>query len=349
MQADCLQDQEPKRETITPKAPQMTRHFHLPGPVALLTLVLCLIGCGPTTITIGPPGPGRLKSKTVLSDGAFVTQRIALVDMTGMIYNANKPSLLSPGENPVSLLHEKLEMAAKDQKVKAVILRINSPGGTVTATDVMYRQVMRFKTKTSKPVIALMMDVAASGGYYLACSADQIVAYPSTVTGSVGVLLQTVSLKPALTKIGIHAETFTSGPNKDVGSFLSTLTDEHRTILQNLVDDFYRRFVEVVRERRPAIPNDQFDTVTDGRVLSGDQALKRGLVDQIGDLHSAFELAKSVAKVRRADLVLYHRPMAYVGSPYARGALAGLRTRRPGSTTSGSQRCREEPGVATEP
>lgn len=291
-------------------------------PIQILFLIAGLIvlnGCSPTTITIGAAEDQRLKTKPVLREAGLLGQRIAIIDTTGMIYNANKPKLFAIGENPVSLLSEKLEAAAKDKKVKAIILRINSPGGTVTATDAMYRQVMRFKTENTKPVVALLMDVAASGGYFLACAADQIVAYPTTVTGSVGVLVQTISLKPALSRIGVETVTFTSGPNKDVGALLSTLTNEHRAILQQLVNDFYDRFVQVVRERRPTIPEEQFKRVTDGRVLSGVQASALGLVDQLGDLHTAFGLAKSLAKLQRADLVLYHRPMQYVGSPYAMG------------------------------
>ena len=285
----------------------------------LIVSLIVLNGCGPTTITIGAPEDQRLKTKTVFREAGLLGQRIAIIDTTGMIYNANKPKLFAIGENPVSLLYVKLEAAAKDQKVKAVVLRINSPGGTVTATDAMYRQVMRFKTESNKPVVALLMDVAASGGYFLACAADQIVAYPTTVTGSVGVLVQTISLKNALSRIGVQTVTFTSGPNKAAGSLLSTLTAEHREILQQLVNDFYDRFVQVVRERRPGIPDDQFKRVTDGRVLSGVQASELGLVDQVGDLHTAFELAKSLVNIQRANLVLYHRPMQYVGSPYAMG------------------------------
>jgi protease-4 len=234
-----------------------------------------------------------------------------------MLLNARRSGLLTEGDNPVSLFAEQLNKAAEDNDVKAVILRINSPGGTVTATDMMYRQVRRFREKTGKPVVALQMDIAASGGYYLSCAADHIIAYPSTITGSIGVIIQTFTLKPMLERWGVGLEALTSGKNKAAGSPLGTLTDEHRAILQGLVNDFYARFREVVKQARPKIPQDQFAQVTDGRVYSGDAALGMGLVDQVGDLYDAHAKAKELAKIQRADMVRYHRPLSYTPTPYA--------------------------------
>jgi len=170
--------------------------------------------------------------------------------------------------------------------------------------------------------VALLADVAASGGYYVACATDHIVAYPTSVTGSVGVLLQTVSVKPALGRIGVQAEAFTSGPNKDVGSPLSQLTDEQRGVLRGLVDDFYGRFVAVVREARPQLAEDRFAQATDGRVMSGEKAVEWGLADEVGDLDIAVAQAQALAGIDAADLVTYHRPYVYVGSPYAAASLA---------------------------
>lgn len=284
----------------------------------VVTAWLVLAACSPITFTIGGSvGDQGLKYTVVESDGYAGSQRVAMIDVSGMLVNFRKRQLFDPGENPVSVLHEKLAAARRDKKVKAVILRLNTPGGTVTASDAMYRQVRRFKQQTGKPVIALMMDVAASGGYYLACAADHMIAYPSSVTGSIGVILQTVSLKPALDRIGIQTEAITSGHNKDAGSLLSVLTPDRRAILQNMVDDFYERFANIVRKSRPQIPDDRFQQAVDGRVLSGNAALAMGMIDQTGDLDDAFLMAKQMAGLEDADLILYHRPIAYVGSPYA--------------------------------
>ena len=161
------------------------------------------------------------------------------------------------------------------------------------------------------------MDVAASGGYSVACASDHIVSDPTAVTGSIGVIMQTITVKPALNRIGVMTDAITSGPNKEAGSFLSERKPEHRRILQGLVDDFYDRFVDVVRAARPGISDQDMTWIADGRVFSGQGAAEHGLVDELGDLDSAFAVARSLAGVEHADLVLYHRPLNYVGSPYA--------------------------------
>lgn len=284
----------------------------------LTVLAVCLGGCGPVHFAVGvSPGDQRLTSTVVEPDGHWSSDRVAVIDITGLIVNSPKPGLIQRGENPVSELHEKLREAAGDRRVKAVILRMNTPGGGVTASDAMYRDVQRFRDETGKPVVALMMDVTASGGYYVACAADRIVTYPTSVVGSIGVIVQTISVKPALSKIGIQAESLTSGKNKDAGSPLSVLTDDHREVLQGLVDDYYARFVNIVREARPNIPPDRFADLTDGRVLSGEQAAALGMADQVGDLTDAKKLAIELAGIDHADMVIYHRQLEYVGSPYA--------------------------------
>ncbi len=291
--------------------------------VSLIVGMLLLSGCGPVHFSLGvTPGDQALTSTVVVEDGQWFSDKVAVIDVSGMIINAPKPGLIQKGENPVSALHEKLEAAANDPSVKAVVLRLNTPGGGVTASDAMYREVRRFREETGKPVVALMMDVTASGGYYLACAADQIVTYPTSVVGSIGVIVQTISVKPALSKIGIHAEALTSGKNKEAGSPLTTLTEDHREVLQGLVDDFYARFVNVVREARPNIPADQFDNLTDGRVMGGEQAVAVGLADAVGDIHDAHKLAEQLAGLSASDLIVYHRPLAYVGSPYAQSPVA---------------------------
>lgn len=290
----------------------------------LLGVGSMLVGCGPTTFVVGlSPGDMKLE-KTVVEEAEGRTRdEVAIVDVTGLIVNASQDGLFSKGENPVSAFREKLDKAADDKDVKAVILRINSPGGGVTASEIMHRELVDFREETGKPVVVLMMDVAASGGYYLACGGDAIVAYPSTVTGSIGVIIQTVNFHQALTSIGIVPEAITSGPNKAVGSPLSPMSDEQRAILQGLVDEFYGSFVTVVREARPGLTDEAAARATDGRVVSGIQAQELGLVDHVGDLDDAFALAKSMASIEDADLVLYHRPLDYVASPYASTNIGG--------------------------
>ncbi len=279
---------------------------------------LALTACGPLTITLGvPPNHNMLEGNLVEPGTGFSPDRVAIIDVSGTIYDSNKPGLFTTGENPVAFFQEKLRAAKNDAKVKAVILRLNTPGGTVTASDEMYREVLRFKQETHKPVVGLMMDVTASGGYYLACSSDQIVTYPTTITGSIGVIAELLNVKSALNRIGIETNDIVSGPNKDAGSPFATLTPEQRAIFQGLVDDFYHRFLTVVRTGRPNIPPDQFAQLTDGRVVTGEKAVTVGLADQVGDLHDAFELAQKMAGIKHADLIMYRRPLEWVNSPYA--------------------------------
>jgi protease IV len=280
--------------------------------------VMYATGCGPVHFAVGvSPGDQQLKATAVSRDGHWFSDRVAVIDVSGLIVNAPRPGLIQQGENPVSELHEKLQQAADDWRVKAVVLRLNTPGGGVTASDAMYREVLRFRAESGKPVVALMMDVTASGGYYVACAADRIVTYPTSVVGSIGVIVQTISVKPALAKIGVQTEALTSGKNKDAGSPLSTLTDDHRRVLQGLVDDYYARFVNVVRDARPGIPQERFADLTDGRVVSGEQAVASGLADRVGDIYDAGEWAAKLAGIEHADLIVYHRRLEYVGSPYA--------------------------------
>ncbi|QDU33599.1 Putative signal peptide peptidase SppA [Poriferisphaera corsica] len=300
----------------------MTRIHSVTVQLAVLLLsFLSLSACSPMTFVVGlGPSQKELETQVVQSEPGAQTRQVAIIDVSGVIMNAHQPGpLFTEGEHPISLFREKLVKAANDPNVRAIILRINSPGGGVTASDAMYREVLRFKeiTNNQKPVIALLMDVAASGGYYLACSADEIVAYPTTVTGSIGVIFQTLSVEPALTRLGVQSNTITSGPNKAAGSPLQAMTPEQRQVLQSMVNNFYKRFTKIVQQARPDIPQDQFETVTDGRVFDGDQALALGLVDQLGDIQTAFEEAKKRAHISKANLTIFHRPLSYVPTPYA--------------------------------
>ena len=290
----------------------------------LVCLLLAQSGCVRIAID-ALPGDAELTETPVLGDGGHRAEKIALVDVTGLIANERRPGLLVAGEHPVSLLVEQLEKAEHDRSVRAVLLRINSRGGGVAASEMMYREVRGFRERTGKPVIALLMDVAASGGYYVACGADEIIAHPSTVTGSIGVIMQLVDVSDGLRRIGVLPHTLTSGPNKAAGSPFAPLEAPQRALLQSMVDGFYADFVAVVRAARPEIPSEELPRLTDGRVFTGRQALEAGLVDRVGDLRDAFARAVERGGVSRARLVRYHRPAGYVGSAYA-GAPAPPRT-----------------------
>ncbi len=301
-----------------------------------ITRRLCasLLACAATSLTACTgmrfvvdtvPAVDELTETVVVTDaGASSGNKIAQIDVTGLIIDADTPGLLGPGENPTARFVESLQLAANDPSVKGVIIRINSPGGTVTASDVMYREVVRFKRKTGKPVVVSMADVAASGGYYLACSADEIIAMPTTITGSIGVIMQTFNFTEGMKKIGIRADAITSGPNKAVGSPFEPMTPEHRALLQGVVTEFYGNFRGIVISNRTHISSGSVDEITDGRIITGTHALEVGLVDRVGDLHDAFAAAKERAGLTSARLVKYHRPVEYVGSAYASSPATGV-------------------------
>ncbi len=285
----------------------------------LFGLVLCLSGCSGVRFVIDAvPAVDGLTETVVLEDpGAGSSAKIALIQITGLIADADRRGLITKGENPVARFVESLHKAKKDPKIKAIVLRINSPGGTVTASDVVYREIQHFKNSSKKPVVVLMSDVAASGGYYIACAADEIIAHPTTITGSIGVIIQTFNFSEGMRRIGINADSITSGPNKAAGSPFEPMPPEHRALLQGLVDEFYANFVAIVTDSRPNLSIADLEWITDGRVVTGKRAAEVGLIDSTGDLRDAFTAAKKRANLTAAKLVKYHRPLEYVGSAYA--------------------------------
>lgn len=292
----------------------------------LLATAMGIGGCAPLKFVVeARPSSGDLRETVVLrdDDAGWLSEKVALIDLSGVIVNANQPGLLAPGENPVGRFVESLQRAADDRRVRAVVIRINSPGGTVTASDIVYREIQRFRDETGKPVVVLMADAATSGGYYVACAADEVIAHPTTVTGSIGVIIQTFNFSGGLKRIGIRADAITSGPNKAMGSPWEPMPDEHRALFQGLVDEFYMGFIDVVKTRRPNLTDDDLARVTDGRVVTGREAAEVGLVDRLGDLHVAFARAKARGGIEAARLVQYHRHLEYVGSPYTHASDTG--------------------------
>lgn len=288
----------------------------------LLVVLVVVVSSGCTRwrfVVDAVPADDELAETEVMSDpgAGRSAPKVVLIDVKGMIIDAERGRILGRVENPVARLNEALFKAETDAKVRAVILRINSPGGTVTASDMMYREVLDFKTRSGKPVVVLMGEVAASGGYYLSCAGDEIIAYPTTVTGSIGVIIQTFNFTEGMAKIGIRADAITSGPNKAVGSPFEPMSREHRALLQGIVDEFYGNFVDVVVEGRPTLSPADLGQITDGRVVTGTRAVEVGLADRLGDLRTAFESSKQRADLTSARLVKYHRALDYVGSPYA--------------------------------
>ncbi len=280
-------------------------------------------GCVPPSLLITPVALRRELVETELSrDSWFALDKIALIDVSGTIVNAPRNRLLGEGEHPVSLLLEQLDRARRDPRVKAVLLRINSPGGTVVASELMHDEIMRFR-ESGKPIVAVMMDVAASGGYYIACACDEIVAQPSTVTGSIGVIMLTFDLSGTMQLIGVQSDAVTSGALKDAGSPFRAMRPEERRIFQAIVNEMHERFVDVVVEGRPALTEADVKTLADGRVYTARQALEAGLIDRISNLRDTIDTVKERCGTKSVRLVTYHRPLEYRPNYYARVAPTG--------------------------
>jgi len=290
--------------------------------VAAFAAVFIAAGCGPMGYKITPiPVSEKLREKVVWKDRGLVFDKVALIELDGMLVNAERSGLLVAAENPVALAVEKLDKAAADPFVKAVILRINSPGGTVTASDLVYRQVLKvrqgFDNHKPKPVVAMLMDVAASGAYYIACGADKIIAHPTTVTGSIGVIMYALNIEALMHKLGVAADAIKSGDKKDAGSLFRPLTPQERKIFQGVIDEFYSRFLEVVKKGRPDLDEKKLSQLADGRVFTGQQARDLHLVDQVGDLFTAINAVKETTGLSKVKVVMYHRPADYRANVYS--------------------------------
>lgn len=261
---------------------------------------------------------GKLDEVRVQGGSGWAGQKIAIIEVEGMLINARGGGLIGPSENKLSLFTQELDRAAVDDSVKAVVLRINSPGGTVTCSDTMYETLKRFRANTHKPVVASAQEVCASGAYYLACGSDVIVACPTSVVGSIGVIMQTLDLSTAMAKLGIRSESITSGPMKDMGSPFKPLDPSARAVMQGMIDDYYHRFVGVVKANRKDVSDPQkLQIATDGRVFSGEQAVTFGLVDRLGRLEDAIDIAREMSHSPNATVVMYKRPYGYRGTIYA--------------------------------
>jgi protease IV len=244
--------------------------------------------------------------------------KILVLDITGIIIGGDTGELLSDRKKPglIARTREALDRARKDRDVKAVVLRINSPGGGVTASDTLYHELLKFRQETGVVLVAHIMDVGASGGYYAALAADAITAQPTSVTGSIGVIMYRIDATGLLQKIGVQASEISSGDRKSMGSPLRPSSDDERKVFQGIIDDLHGRFTGLVAESRKLSP-EAVRKVADGRVLTSREARAAGLIDGIGYIEDAVELARKKANLEKATVVMYHRPGEYRNNLYS--------------------------------
>ncbi len=205
------------------------------------------------------------------------TEQKGLLGLTGM-------------KNTAAHVRAVLDQISGDPSVRALVLRINTPGGTVTAADLIHHEIMDYRARHPQvPVHAVMLDLATSGGYYAAVAANKIWAHPTTVTGSIGVIVQGINLAGLFKKVGLEDSTIKSGTHKDLLSPLRPQTDEDRRIVQGVVDALFERFVERVKEGRAGLSMEKIRQLADGRVFSAEQAKREGLIDEIGYFDDVLE------------------------------------------------------------
>ena len=232
--------------------------------------------------------------------------KVLVIDIDGVISSSAGGGLLAREKNAVSRVYLRLERAAADPAVKAVILRLDTPGGEVTASDIIYHEVLQFKERTGKPVIGLMMGVAASDGYYIASACDVILAHPTTLTGSIGVISIFPNFGELMAKVGVKVNVIKSGEAKDSGGPFRDMTVEEKKIFQAIIDEYYGDFLKVVAgNRKEKIAAGELRTIADGRVYTARQALELKLIDGIGYFDDAFKKTLSLAGLKAARLVTY--------------------------------------------
>jgi protease-4 len=223
----------------------------------------------------------------------FGGDRVAVITVEGVIADPREV---------IEQLHRYRDLPT----VKAVVLRVNSPGGAVAPSQEIYQEILKFRHETRKPVVASLGSVAASGGYYVAAAADRIVANPGSITGSIGVIMQIPNFGGLLQKVGIKSTVIKAGENKDLGSMTRDLTEAERRILQEVMDDVHGQFIDaVVAGRR--LDRARVETLADGRIFSGRQALGLGLVDELGDLSDAIARAAGLVGIPGRPKVIQER------------------------------------------
>ena len=232
---------------------------------------------------------GVLSYLTSRDESFWGKDKVAILEIKGVILDP-QPTV------------EKLIRFRKNEQVKAIILRIDSPGGGVGPAQEIYAEVK--KTQREKKVLVSVGSVAASGGYYIACAADQIMANPGSITGSIGVIMENVNVEDLLAKIGLRPNVVKSGKHKDIGSPMRSMTEEERKLLQGVLDSIHEQFIQAVAEGRK-VPVEKIRPLADGRIFSGDQAKDLGLIDSLGNLEDAIAMAGQLVGIKGEPEVIY--------------------------------------------
>jgi protease-4 len=287
------------------------------GFLTVLAIVF-IVSSGNSMRTVVKPSAPRFEESVVVDskpgkDTKDPDAKIALIYLRGVI-SAAEPGTL--GETMVDDLKIQLEQAATDEKIKAIVLYVDSPGGEVTASDSIYNAVRKvrdggFGPKTKKPVVVYMGSLAASGGYYVSCAGNWLMANETTLTGSIGVIMQSLNYQQLFGKLGLETITFKSGQFKDMLSGSRELTQEERDYVQKMVMDSYAKFVGIVARERKLNEDELRHGLADGRVISGKDAKAANLINATGELEDAYAKAMELGNARGAAVIRYESPFKF--------------------------------------
>jgi len=251
---------------------------------------------------------GALTEKTVEGSGS---EKVLLLPLHGVIGERESDSMFYSPEASVQYIHQRLQAARSDSAIKGILLDVDSPGGGITASDIIYDEIRRFKKETGCTVVVSMGDVAASGGYYVSAPADCIFAHPTTITGSIGVIMTTFDASLLMQKIGVQDNPIKSGVYKDIGSWSRPMTPEERQMLETIIKEMLDRFVTIVADGRK-LPKDKVKELADGRIFTATQAKAAKLVDEIGYYEDALKKIKQLAKLpEKVKVIRYDKSFSF--------------------------------------
>lgn len=270
--------------------PRRPRRIAVKSLIGLYAVSLLAAGVLLMRPTPTKDGGSKEKPSMKLPKGLLSTSKkeyVGVVQIDGAIFQQDGGGVWAKGS---SAWGKRLERLAKKPEVKAIVLSINSPGGSVGSVQELHALLARIRKDHKKPVVAQLGDVAASGGYYLAVACDKIVAHPGTLVGSIGVIFNTMNVEGLMAKLGVKQSPIKSGKMKDIGSMSRPMTEEERVLLQGVIDNAYGQFLTAVAEGRN-MEVDKVRPFADGRIVTGEQAQKLGFVDELGDSYHAVQLA----------------------------------------------------------
>jgi len=283
-----------------------------PYLMIVLSVLILTTACGGPRIKLFSDAGEPLKEFTLEGRGS---DKILLIPMYGIITDTPKERFLTQSQSMVEKVMSQLKKAEKDDHIKAVLFEINSPGGTITASDILYHEISSFKERTGKKIAVSMMDLATSGAYYVSLPADLITAHPTTITGSVGVLFLQPKVMGLMDKIGISVDVKKFGKNKDMGTPFRDSSEEEQRFMQKSVNDMGERFIRLVQRHRK--PNEQaMAEISTARIFSADDALKLGLVDKVCYLSDAIRESKKLAGMAADAKVIVYRRTEYSEDNY---------------------------------